>query len=822
MPIRPPPHRSPRSILAAVAALASVVAGAGPARADGKRAVAPRGGGLDAVEVTLGADASVGVRRCTSADCSDAGRARPIPIPLDRSRLDLAHHTLEVIPIGEGRSVVHVRVPDVQRPDLAFEAIVGARDDEPIFAGLTGYTRGEEGDRSGQVVLTYPGEGGSKFVIVADVREDTRICGQAVTPLRARGLDPRTMQLRGATLHRIDEDVRDGATRVVAQPRPKTATAPLARLLVATGGSAPGAQALTDGDATTTWSEQRPGDGHGEFVTMRAPPEAPIARVVLTIAPPSPSPAGAAPRTLFLATDAKTFRVTMPEDAWRRPGASYEIPLPEPVRTSCLAIVLDEAYAQGSGTPEVSIAEAGALTRFDLDGASLDDLTRELAGARGEEAAAVLRRSGDGGLAAVTRRWSSLDERGRALAVDVAASAGSCDGPAIELLAQALTDRDREVKKRALGRIERCGRAAGETLAKVVRAGDEPTRAAAAPLLASIAATAAVEPIAAQLGKGAPDTRRALRAAFARAAASAPREKLVAILADAELAPAARLDLLRAAASRLAQLRPEADAALAAVLRSSPDVATRYLALSPLAELARSPDATEGELSRLASMARADPDWPVRMRAVELSAGIAPLASTIVAAASDPAPRVREAAMQAIGAGKIAPGGAEAAARALAGDPWTFVRVAAADALGASAVATGQGALGAALGDRSPKVRAAAIGALGKLHATSFAEKIRERLDDAREDVDVRALAARTLGAMCVKGAADRLTKLAALALAPVDDADERIGMAAIDGLTALHPPDLGKRLAPLREKGARSPVKRAAERALTDPGVCR
>src|SRR5690606_4016816 len=150
--------------------------------------------------------------------------------------------------------------------DLAFEAIVGAHSDEPIFAGLTGYTRGSEGDRAGDVVLFYDRgsdrEGGTKFVIVAEMREDTRICGQTSTPLGARGLDPKSMQLRGAALHRIDKKARDAASRVVAEPRPADRKAPLGRVLFATGGSSANAAALTDGKADTAWSEERSGAGH--------------------------------------------------------------------------------------------------------------------------------------------------------------------------------------------------------------------------------------------------------------------------------------------------------------------------------------------------------------------------------------------------------------------------------------------------------------------------------------------------------------------------------------------------------------------------------
>jgi HEAT repeat protein len=155
------------------------------------------------------------------------------------------------------------------------------------------------------------------------------------------------------------------------------------------------------------------------------------------------------------------------------------------------------------------------------------------------------------------------------------------------------------------------------------------------------------------------------------------------------------------------------------------------------------------------------------------------------------------------------------------------VRVSAADALGSiaadpAAQNAAQVSLVTALEYANPKVRLAAIGALGKLRATAQASKIRDRLDDTKEDVDVRALAARTLGLLCVQSAADRLTKLALLARQPVDEADDRIGTAAIDALAHLHPADIEKRLAPLRDTGVRPIVKRAAERAIAEPGSCR
>lgn len=801
-------RRLPLGICLAAALVAPSALASGPLRR-----LVPAGGGLDALDVKI--DVAAGVVRVVRA-----GKEKTIAIAIDRSRIDAAASSIDVVPIAPGRSVAHVRVPDAQRKDLAFEAVVSAQGDEPIFAGLTGYTHGDDGDRSGQRVLVKDRDAQSKFVIIAETREDTRICGQPETVLGARGLDPTTLRLVGATLPRLDKKTREAAARVVAVPRTSTA-APLARILVATGGSSPNAPALTDGKLDTWWSEARTGDGHGEFATMRAPSELAIHSLVVTIAPPKPKPEGAAPRSFYVTTDTETFAVTMPEDAWLKPAQAYDVPLPRPLRTGCVAVVLDAAYARNAG-PEVSIAEVAALTKFDVDGATLTDVAKSLSTERREEAAALLRRAGEGGLAAVMAEVGSLDARGRALAVDVASSAGSCDGPAGELLTRALADAEVEVRKRALGRIERCGKAAGPALVLAVAGPDEARRAAAAALLATVAPSLALEPLAEQMGKGSPKTRRAVRGAFARASAGATRDKLLALLTKREMPARSRLDLLRALGAKLAELRPEADVALADLLRSSPEMPTRYLLAQPLAHLARAPAATSGELSRLADLARRDPEWPVRARAVELSAGIAPLMSTVIAAAADPAPRVREAALKAIANASLG-AGVPAAAKAMANDEWTFVRTAAAEALGAlpqSAAVTSALVLG--LADASPKVRLSALAALGKQRAISQAPRVRERLDDTAEDPDVRALAARTLGGMCVQSAADRLTKLALLSRSPVDEADERIGVAAIDALGALHPPDLAARLAPLRGKEIRLPVRRAAERAMTEPSGCR
>ena len=165
-----------------------------------------------------------------------------------------------------------------------------------------------------------------------------------------------------------------------------------------------------------------------------------------------------------------------------------------------------------------------------------------------------------------------------------------------------------------------------------------------------------------------------------------------------------------------------------------------------------------------------------------------------------------------------------AAAQALAKDEWTFVRMAAADALGALSQDTAAtNALAGGLSDASPKVRwtvdrRARQAARDDAGAVAYASASTTRRRTPRSAPSPRGRSAR----MCVQSAADRLTKLAYLARAPVDEADDRIGIAAIEALGALHPQDLEARLAPLRGKDVRMPVRRAAERAISEPTSCR
>ncbi|HEY6462440.1 MAG TPA: hypothetical protein VIY73_19865, partial [Polyangiaceae bacterium] len=240
-------------------------------------ATAPAGGGLAALDVTV--DLAGGAVVANGARTA---------VALERTELpDGKDVNVESIAIGSGKHVVHVVVPSTQREGVAWEAIVAAGQREPIFAGVTGFAAGDPGERTGKAVRIVP-HGDRSFVLVGDIREDLRICGQPWTQLETLALYPASMDLRPATAQRLSQQQQQDAQRIVATDAGPAAAPALAKLFVARGSSVPGSRGLelTDGDPRTVWSERRPGMGQGEFVTMAAPQDVPITRMQVVIAPP--------------------------------------------------------------------------------------------------------------------------------------------------------------------------------------------------------------------------------------------------------------------------------------------------------------------------------------------------------------------------------------------------------------------------------------------------------------------------------------------------------------------------------------------------------
>src|ERR1700722_19864944 len=100
---------------AALPALLASCLFATAARAD-VHATAPAGGGLPVLTVRV----DLGAGMVT-------GGAQPLPIGLAHDRLPVEGDvTVEAIPIGEGRQIVHVRVPAKDDETMAWESLLAA------------------------------------------------------------------------------------------------------------------------------------------------------------------------------------------------------------------------------------------------------------------------------------------------------------------------------------------------------------------------------------------------------------------------------------------------------------------------------------------------------------------------------------------------------------------------------------------------------------------------------------------------------------------------------------------------------------------------
>jgi HEAT repeat protein len=798
-----------RNVMAAALAMPVAVWSAeSPAAEDG--IVAPAGGGQPMLAAKwLGG--ALTYRACAQAPCIPTTGDAVVQPPLGVAVQDVV---LETIAIGGGRRAIYARSPSFVA--LLAAAPGAAPQAKVLWSGPIGFNKGEPGEQYGDwLEVTEPDEQKNVRVLLGEVREDISICGRP-SILSPKVLDPKDLTFKGARVQRLRRDERDRAPVLSA-----TAGAPavvqggqiLQGATASSGIGNPGA--VTDGDPETTWSEDRGGAGAGEFLRMNAPEQVAITSVSIVARPPTREVAkGAAPRKLWLATGDALYAVTFAEDPWARAGASYDVKFPAPLKTRCLAVVLDEAYAKGTAADvSVTLAEITAHTEFD---GKTDPVALAGALAGGQErarmAAALLARGGEPAYEAVAQAYPQLDDRGRSLALEVIDNA-PCSRSAPLYVKATEIGRPGEVHH-AVDRLTRCQREAAPALIGAIAGGPERQKVQAAHLLSLVAPGQAIETIVPLLPQAKPRLRAEYRAALTKASQSPlAKEAMATKLADKSLPLVASIDVLRAAT---AQRRgtPEASSAFVRLATPDADFRTRYLLLGPAAELAGIGD-TRAEAYLMRALT-SDTDSNVRARAGELCADLPSALEPLSRALTDDNARVRDAALASV-VRLTDPGGAKVTQRAwppalfpaalklLASEPFTFVRARAADALVGAPPGEGvDGPLAAAIGDPAPSVRARTIESLGRRRAQAHTAEIREVLENEGEVVEVRARAARALGRLCDQGAADRLTELARKAANPQASADA-IAMAtsATAALGQLNPPDLAKRLAPLGEKSA-------------------
>ncbi|MCU0694646.1 MAG: hypothetical protein MUF54_24975, partial [Polyangiaceae bacterium] len=456
-------------VLAAAAAGAQPVPSSSPALPPDL--TAPAGAAQRALTVGLRPDTGSTLRLYARACAATPCPLEPLPSePLLRLP-DLGQTVrarLTVVAIGAGRHLVHV---DAGTGASRWQALVAGplqAEQAPrvLWHGATPDPPPAGAESVAAVHLMPASKGGTVRVLVGERRADLALCGRP-SLLTPRVVYEQDLQLRHVKLQRLDGAERARAQQLTATRTEPDAPRPLASLLVATGASSghgsPGA--LTDGAPQTVWSEARGGEGRGEFVVMRAPSEVPIEELSFLVRPPQGDiEHGAAPRTFFVAADGRLLQVTLPQDAWNHPGARYVVRPVPPLRTSCLAVVLDEAFVRdGDKHARVTLSEVTAYSAFDgvLDHAGLA-AELDAGGERAPAAAAVLLRGGQAASIAIATQYPKLGQSGRTLALQVL-DAAPCEVSSPVFAARLASEAQGE-QRHARDRVRRCGRRAVDAL----------------------------------------------------------------------------------------------------------------------------------------------------------------------------------------------------------------------------------------------------------------------------------------------------------------------------------------------------------------------
>lgn len=797
------------------AALALSVAGTGGS------AMAASGGADLALSATLDG-ATVQAQGCRARKCNQRSFAYPEELhqpQLERVLLEGGRPAFFVEAsgkTGEGRFVLLLSVSD---EGVATE----------LLRGWLDRPKGVLGERQTRVLFREPGSGGER-VSFATRYEAVNVCGHAVF-MHAQRLDAALLEWLPTPTRSLSGTEREAAARLFAT-RTQLPFEGAPGLLVSTvatsalGGRHAG---LTDGTLELGWTENVEGSGLGEAVVMSSSSEVAIDAFQFVLRGHG-EPAVAAPRTLFVVTDAASFLVTLPEDAALQPeGTVYEARLAAPLRTGCAAIVLDTAY-DAQGLP-VGLAEFRAHTTLEGVG-GLSTIVAKLNGSAPEARAAevLLSRSGSPAVLAAIKGFDGLDAPGRERALNII-DGGNCSEKArfhvehlVGLGRTADWDPDGEETLDALRtRVRGCREESRSILDELTGRGDgDRMRGLAARELAALAPALAVAAVARELPGASGPLRARFRDAFSAAArAPAAAAALVLVFEPAAFSKrqgSVQVELLRALGGPLAAM----PGALADFVSAAKDTSfpARYWLQEPAAQLARSGDANA--VHYLIESLVHDPSPHIRAQAAHAAAELPALLEPLGLALQDASPRVREAALGALARSPTMAGSA-AVRRLLDSDPWTFVRVQAAMALGAQPpTREGTAALLRALDDRAIGVRRAALLALGATRDPAAGERIAEVAEDAIEDTDIRVAAIAALGRTCRSQAHEFLYKLALRTGAPELGYDRELGLAALSALAELRPSDRAERLQPLlRESRAPRQLKVIVRDVIARTGNC-
>ena len=685
------------------------------------------------------------------------GQAPPQPLAMIGNATS---GSAESIVITARHAVGILRLESSGAERVAIVIANGRRGPRIAWQGRTDWT-GDPGERHRSVVETADRtDDGDPDLIVGVMSESTAVCGETEALLFARAVDPRTGRLRPVELRRFPRERLGPAltvTRISEIPEP-------AALRVASASSIRGTPedatliapplGLLDRDPKTAWLEGRPGAGRWEFVTLRwNTPTVALNGVVLRVPAASDGRAAVeAPAAFWVVTDTgPAYQVRLPT-ALRAPGTVLRVAFPEPVHSRCLSIVLDDDRERRL---DLGFAEIGVESELTRAG-GIDDLVEAIARDQpdGDRATDVLAHATSDAAQALLERWPQLSVLGRRRTIRVLEGPAAHTPPSSETLdglRLAASDDDPDVRTDAFNVIEGLeASAAVETLRELAR--DAPT-ASQSEAVRRLAVRYPQRGLAALLDLVASnpdhrDYRDALSAALSAEVESANEAVEGWLAGRGTVAPATIASLALALAGT-----EEAPAVLTRLLRDGAERAETFASRYRLVLAAERSDPDPPIDAWLESLVTTADEWMLRAAAVEAIAARGASPEVVAEALSDPYPRVRAAAVDAL---RPIDATSEPQIATLATqDRWPMVRARAVRAL--ADTSDGIPRARAALADNASSVRAAGLKVLTERGDRGAAGLVAERLVDNDEWPAVLEVGIDFAQRLCVRDLVDPL-----------------------------------------------------------------
>ena len=734
---------------------------------------------------------------------------------------------VQTVALANGAVVAIARVSAEDGREAA--ALIGRAVKGPriVWSGAMGL-RGDPGERRSNVIELPEPERGKPDLTIAEIDERVRICGQQRTLLRARVVDPQSLALRPVALDRTagapanvqELEVREAVATLPAKPLLPALRAGAVSSRTGGDDSDVRSERMTDGDLASYWQEGAGNGGQGEFASFQWQGAGRAIGMLAFVPVPSVVPAHAfsVPRALWLiGEDGGRLRIKLPADP--KPGVRYAVQLDTPLTWRCLSVVLqDVAPRAGTAPGPALLAEVQAFTDLDF-GKGLPGLVAELSagGAQGGQAAQLLSTMGGPAVAALQQAWSQLDAAARLRATHVFGRSAEADAIARQALNVALDDVSPEVAEAASTALLSAGPAARSVLLpRLAKRSKAADELAIA--LARRAPAEAAEGLLAGLAAEGGAEREALRRAIALACqhgGQAVIERVRAWARSDAAGVAARAALALALAR--AQSGQDARPLAAEIAAATAPQAREFSELWRLVQAARALPAGEPLDGWLVQLAAHDERWMLRAAALTALAERSRERAKQAArsALEDEYPRVRVAAIDALGP---QPDAVDALSTHAQRDTWPMVRVAAVDTL-AQLPGTG-GVLRAVLDDSARLVRAAGIRGLARSKQRDAWPLVKAKLEDPEEWREVLVEAIGFAGGLCVMDARNALVGFVRRGVEP--DASTRateLGLAALDALRRLggEPEQAGVALA----RSASAPVAFRSATELPVSSVC-